>query len=222
MKDAMTNTNDRDADAVRYVVLWKIAAGLRHRLMGELQIIQFSAELGARLLESGTAEPKVRGCLDKILEQSVATVTTGLSIIEWLRPEQGSTTTIGNAVEQCVKTAGDDWNLRGITIATHMLTNDATVSKSAALELIVTSLLALTDLHPGAIDIEVTAEQFDAEVELRLRARTTDRSPEFPPLTLYRSLTCRDVVSLADAHGVACSCDGDGVTLRFALKAPAA
>ena len=42
-----------DADAVRYIVLRKLASGLRHTLMGELQSIQFLAELGARNIDNG-------------------------------------------------------------------------------------------------------------------------------------------------------------------------
>ena len=45
----------RDADSVRYIVLRKLASGLRHTMMGELQSIQFLAELGARNME--TAKP---------------------------------------------------------------------------------------------------------------------------------------------------------------------
>ena len=44
----MNTSTQRDADAIRYIVLRKLASGLRHTLMGELQSIQFLAELGAR------------------------------------------------------------------------------------------------------------------------------------------------------------------------------
>jgi CheY-like chemotaxis protein len=47
---AMNPSTRRDADAIRYIVL-QLASGLRHTLMGELQSIQFLAELGARRME---------------------------------------------------------------------------------------------------------------------------------------------------------------------------
>ena len=52
----MNTTAERDADAIRYIVLRKLASGLRHTMMGELQSIQFLAELGARKMESGAAD----------------------------------------------------------------------------------------------------------------------------------------------------------------------
>ncbi|MDQ6917320.1 MAG: hypothetical protein M3023_05820 [Pseudomonadota bacterium] len=41
-----------EADAARYVILRKLAAGMRHALMGELQAIQFAADLTAQLAKT--------------------------------------------------------------------------------------------------------------------------------------------------------------------------
>ena len=79
----------------------------------------------------------------------------------------------------------------------------------------VTSLLVLTDMHPAAIDIDIDAENLEDHVEIRLRARPSDRDLSFPPLALYRKLEWVDLERLARAHGVSCSSDGDAVALRF-------
>src|SRR5204863_7011438 len=52
--DAMSDTNGRDADAIRYAVLRKLASAIRHSLMGDLQRIQFSAELAAKMIDKGS------------------------------------------------------------------------------------------------------------------------------------------------------------------------
>jgi hypothetical protein len=147
----MSEAAKRDADAVRYVVLRKLASGLRHTLMGELQSIQFLSELGLRLMQNGFDETKTRDCIGKIPRAASETIATCHSVIEWLRPEEGATTTLGAAVDQCVTLAGDDWRMRATqaTIEMEGSAGEAKVSKAAARELIVTSLLALIDLHPA-------------------------------------------------------------------------
>ena len=51
-------------DAHGRIVLRKLASGLRHTLMGELQTIQFLAELGARGVRiAGLTHPGLMGCL---------------------------------------------------------------------------------------------------------------------------------------------------------------
>lgn len=214
----MNDVAIRDADAVRYIVLRKLASGLRHTLMGELQSIQFLAELGTRLLQSGTDETKTRECVGKIPLATNEAIATCHSVIEWLRPEEGASTTLSEAVTQCVKLAGDGWRMRATqaTVAMPGLAGEARVSKAAARELVVTSLLAFTDLHPGSLDIEIVAELAGDDVELCLRARVSSRVPPFPPSTIYHALDFGDVAVLAAAHGVSCRCDGGSATLRFA------
>src|SRR4029077_10617506 len=129
----------RDADAIRYIVLRKLASGLRHTLMGELQSIQFLAELGARRMDD-TDGSKTREFIGKISVAAGEAIGTCHSVIEWLRPEEGAGTTLGEAVGQCVKLAGDDWRMRATQAKVEMPgpAGEAKVSKSAARELIVT------------------------------------------------------------------------------------
>ena len=210
----------RDADAVRYIVLRKLASGLRHTLMGELQSIQFLAELGGRLLRSGTDDAKTRDCLDKIPLATGEAIETCHSVIEWLRPEEGATTTISEAVGQCVKLAGDDWRMRAIraSVAVADSAAEARVTKVATRELVVTSLLVLTDLYPKSLDIEITADLSGERVLLCLRARVSSRVSPFAPATIYHALGWGDIAVLAAAHGVPCSHENDTITLDLAVR----
>jgi hypothetical protein len=73
----MNNAASRDADAVRYIVLRKLASGLRHTLMGELQSVQFLAELGARNIDNGADPSRTRDCIGKIslaTSEAIATI----------------------------------------------------------------------------------------------------------------------------------------------------
>ena len=217
--NAMSNGPKRDTDAIRYIVLRKMASGLRHTLMGELQSIQFLAELGVRFLREGADEKKTRDCIDKIPLATGEAIATCHSVIEWLRPDAGATTTLGEAVDQCVKLAGDDWRMRATqaTVAMSGAAREARVSKAAARELVVTSLLVLTDLYQKSLDIEIAGEPAAGHVELCLRAHVAARVPPFSPATIYHALEWGDVAVLAAAHGVPCSFESDSVTLRFAV-----
>ena len=219
----MGNTATRDADAVRYIVLRKLASGLRHTLMGELQSVQFLAELGARHMDNGAEASRTRECIGKISLATGEAIATCHSVIAWLRPDEGATTSLGEAVEQCVKLAGDDWRMRATQATVEMPgpAGEAEVSKAAAQELIVTSLLALTDQHPGSLDIAVVAALAGDRVDLRLRALASKRAAPLPASIIYHALGWEDVAMLAAAHGVLCECEGDVATLRFGVLPPA-
>jgi hypothetical protein len=218
----MDTTTRRDADAVRYIVLRKLASGFRHTLMGELQSVQFLAELGARHMDNSAGTGKARDCIDRISLATTEAIATCHSVIAWLRPEEGATTTFGEAIRQCVKLASEDWRMRSTqaTFAVPSEAGEAMVSKAAARELIVTSLLALTDRNPGSLDIEVVAGRVDERVELRVRAVASKRAAPLPASIIYHALGWEDVALLAAAHGVICECTGNVSTLRFALASP--
>lgn len=213
----MGETSGRDADAIRYAVLRKLASGIRHSLMGELQTIQFSAELAARMIDSGAGGPKLDECIKQLPDQARGAANSCKAMLEWLRPDEKATTTVDEALQQCLKLAGDDWTLRGIEASTDLKSGGARVSKPAVCELLVTSLLALTDSHPGPIDIAIVSESTDDEVVISLSAKRGERKTPFPPLTLYRALTYDDVVVVGKANNVPCSC-ADG-TIRLRLRA---
>ena len=215
----MNTTAQRDADAIRYIVLRKLASGLRHTLMGELQSIQFLAELGARRMDGATDGSTTREFIGKIAVAAGEAIGTCHSVIEWLRPEEGAVTTLGEAVGQCVKLAGDDWRMRATqaTIDMPAPAGEAKVSKSAARELIVTSVLALTDQYPGSLDIEVVGALAGDRVDLHLRALASKRAPPLPSSVVYHTLGWEDVARLAAAHDVICTRQGGTSTLRFSL-----
>ena len=223
----MTEAAHRDADAVRYIVLRKLASGLRHTLMGELQSIQFLAELSARHMGAGAgaagSDPvKARDCVGKISAATGGAIATCHSVIDWLRPDAKATTALGDAVGQCVQLAGDDWRMRATqaTVALPDAAAEAKVSKSAARELIVASLLTLTDRHRGPLDIEVTGALAGDRVELRVQAKDAARASPLPASTIYQPLDWSDVALLAAAHGVYCASVDDAATLRFPVSSP--
>src|SRR6266542_618657 len=180
----MTSEDEATADGIRYAVLHRLAPGIRHTLMGELQAIQFLAELAARQLQASADSVKVQDGLSHIIAQTRNTVGTCRSIVEWLHPDAGATT-------------------------------EALVDKAALRELLTASLIALTDMHPGTLDIDVQSAAHADDVELRLHARAADRRSSLPPAEHERRFTWADVQMLAKAHGVSCACQAHGAILRL-------
>jgi hypothetical protein len=218
---AMTSEDEATADGIRYAVLRRLAPGIRHSLMGELQAIQFLAELAARQLQASTDPAKVADGLSHIIAQTRSTVGSCRSIVEWLRPDAGATTAVGEGVAQCLKLAGDDWPLRGVEATTKLQATDVLVDKAALRELLTASLIALTDMHPGTLDIDVQSAADGDDVELKLHARAADRRSSLPPAEHERRFTWADVQMLAKVHGVSCSCQAHGTILRLRRTAAA-
>ena len=132
--------------------------------MGELQSLQFSAELAVRLIDAGAEDAKIDGAVRQMEPLTRSAIAACSTLIEWLRPDDRATTTLGDAVPQCLRIAGDDWSLRGIETASDVRTGDARVAKAALRELVVTALLVLTDAQPGALDVSVEAERAGSEI----------------------------------------------------------
>jgi hypothetical protein len=217
----MTDTNAPGADAIRYAVLRKLASAIRHSLMGDLQTIQFSAELASRMIDSGAGGPKLDECIRMLPDQARAAVASCRAMVEWLRPDDKAATTIEETLRQCLKVAGDDWTLRGIEASTDVRSGDVLVSKPVLREMLVTSLLTLADTHPGPIDIAIVAEASGGEVVVSLSATQAARKTQFPPMTLYRALTCNDLMTIGNVLRVPCDCAGGAISFRLpAISAP--
>ena len=216
-EESMNQAASQEVDAIRYGATRELSAGLRHALMGELQSVQFLAELALRLLGTGAEPARMRKYMEQIAGQCTAATTTGISMIDWLRPEEGVTTTVADGVKQRIKLVGNDWALRGIEATTTDLeVPDAQIPKAQFQELTVVALLMLINRRPPPIDLEITAHGLSDGVQLSLRTRPAIREQAFlPPVVAYRVFEWRDVELLARAHAVSCSYEGDIVSLRF-------
>ncbi len=216
---------NRATEAVRYIVLRKLSSGLRHKMLGGLQAVQFAAELCSRMLQSGRDAAEIDVELRKVATQAIEVTTTCRSLVDWLRPNESSTSAFGETLDYCMKLTGDDWMLRGIaaTVQVSAPAAVAIVPRQAVCELVSASLLALIDMHSTALDFELDAEIVDAQIGLNVKARASTRQAVLPPIVIGDKLDWDDVALLAEAHGVNCICRPEqaSITLRFAQNADA-
>jgi hypothetical protein len=216
---------NRATEAVRYIVLQKLSSGLRHKMLGGLQAVQFAAELCSRMLSTGRDAAAIGVEIDKVAAHAMAVTTTCRSLVEWLRPNESSACAFAEALDYCLKLTGDDWMLRGIvaTVAVSPAAAAAIVSRQAVCELVSASLLALIDTHNTPLDFELDAQFVDSQVGLNVKARASMRQAVLPPIVVGDPLDWADVALLAEAHGVNCVCcpEHASITLRFAQHADA-
>ncbi len=208
-------TRDDRVDAVRYAVLRKLAPGLRHALMGELQAIALSSELAARMLRAHADLAEVRDNIDHIPQQCTAAGKAARAVIELLGSEEGNTVPVGDGVRQCLKLAGEDWFLRGIEATTQLPDMDIQLPKRAFQELLVTALLVLTDMYDRPIDLQVIVRLVGGRVDVVVQAQESERTATLPRLGRYRKLVWADLELLARTHGIPCVCEGAITSLRF-------
>jgi hypothetical protein len=212
---------DDRVDAIRYAVLRKLAPGLRHALMGELQAIQLSAEFAARVLRAGIDPAEVRDSLGRIPHQCGNAVKTGRSLIESLQPERGASVAVGECVGQALKLAGEDWFLRGIEATSDVPDADVQVSKAVLQELLIVALLVLTDMYDQSADLHVSVRTAGDHVDVVVRARAAERTASIPPALPYRKLGWADLKLVAGVHGVPCVCEDGTASLQIRRHGPA-
>jgi hypothetical protein len=202
-------------DAIRYALLRELAPGLRHALMGELQAIQLLAELAARTLGAGADPVGARDSIDRIVDRCSDATKSGRALVEWMRPEPGTTISIQEGVAQCIKLASEGWFLYGIEVRTDLHDGDIQVQSAGLRELVVAALLILTDISGGPSDVHVSARSLEGHVQVVIRADRANRVASMPPSRPYRKLGWADLELLASARSVACARDGNAVSLRF-------
>lgn len=212
---AGNDMNAYRADAIRYAVLRKIAPGLRHVMMGELQSIQLAADLATRLLRPGADIAKARDNVVQIPAQCAIAVNTCRAVIAWMRPEEDATIAIGDGLARSIKVATDDWFLRGLELRSDVEDASARVRPDALQELVVTALLVLADRFAQPADLQVSARASERYVDVTLNGKTAARAASFPPASQYRLLAWTDLAVLAAVHDVRCECENTHATLQF-------
>jgi len=199
----------RTADAIRYILLRKLASGLRHAMMGELQTLQFNAELCVQMLQGGRTGADLSSHLSRVPVQTKAAAATYRATIEWLRPDSNATAPLGDVLDACLKLAGDDWMLRGIgtEISVGARERSVVVARATSSEVIVASLLTLVDVRESALDIHVDAGSSGEWVTLTSRAIPPAQPASIAVPLVYAKLGFDDVLTLAAESAVHCQYD---------------
>jgi hypothetical protein len=204
------------AEAARYGVLRRLGPALKHDMVVNLQAISMMAEVLNARLERGSPAAEFQSSIAKLNRLARDAVMNCLKVAAWIEPGEDEGVRVKEGIEECLALLGTNFNFRGFTIATELPDTDFQVWRVTLRNLLVASLIALTDAAPGPSEVRVKAEILNgfAEVSVRLSPRT-DKFDALPIGPSYRQLDWSDVQALATAESVELVRGPDQIVMRL-------
>lgn len=205
------------AEAARYTVLRRLAPALKHDMVVNLQAVSMMAEvLSARLEKGLPASAEFQTNISKINRLARDAVSTCLKVTEWIEPAEDEGVWLREGVQECVTLLQSSFNFRGFSISNDVPEAEFEVSRVALRNLLVASLIALTDAAPGPCDVLIAAEIVSGFAVLTVRCAPRDEDGEGLPSDVgYRQLEWSDVQALAVAESVELFRTSEQIVIRM-------
>jgi C4-dicarboxylate-specific signal transduction histidine kinase len=212
------------AEAARYGVLRRLAPALKHDMVVNLQAISMMAEvLNARLERGTTAPAEFQSNISKLNRLARDAVTNCLKVATWIEPGEDEGVPVAQGIEECLALLNTNFNFRGFVIVKDLPESDFQVWRVTLRNLVVASLIALTDAAAAPSEVRVKAEIQGgfAEISVRVSPRK-DEVDVLPIGPSYRQLEWADVQALATAEGVELVRGPDQIVMRMPRAMPTA
>jgi hypothetical protein len=215
----MNHVVDISVEAARHAVLRRLAAAIRHGIVGQLQPIALISDALERRARG--AAPDMAGLqtgLAQVKTLSRSAMLSCSNLITWIAPEDNSIIPLGEGVDECVKLLVTEFSMRGFNLENHARQIDVGVSHSALRFVLTGSLLAATDAARSPSDLLVAAKVSVDQAVLSIFVRSADRVPAAAASDAYRRLGWSDAEALADAEAVKLSRQSNNITLNFPIR----
>ncbi len=211
-------------EGARYALLRRLAPAMRHHLVVNLQPIGMIYEVMERRLQADSPDlAQIRDGASRINGFSRAAVRSCLDVMTWLSPEAGATSTVAEAVEECLGLLNSNFNFRGFSITSDVAQGDAqdmAVARSAIRHVLTGAMLACTDALAQPADVVLGATLTETGAVLSIRLSDAAGREGFPHDDAYRHLTWVDVEAIAEAEGVTVTHGPGLVELAFTAVTP--
>ena len=210
------------AESARYGVLRRLGPALKHDMVVNLQAIAMMAEVLNARLERGSPDPaEFQASIAKLNRIARDAVANCLKVAAWIEPGEDEGVRVAEAIDDCLALLGSNFNFRGFSVTREVTESPFPVSRIALRNLLIASLITLTDAAPGPSEVRVKAEVISgvAEISVTLAPRT-DGAEGLPFEPSYRQLDWADVEALAGAEGVELLRGPDCIILRMPRAAP--
>ena len=205
------------AEAARYGVLRRLAPALKHDMVVNLQAIAMMAEvLNARLERGSPAPAEFQASISKLNRLARDAVANCLKVASWIEPGEDEGVRLAQGVEDCISLLASNFNFRGFVVTTQVPESSFQVSRVVLRNLLVASLIVLTDAAQGPCEVHVKAEVIAGSAEISVRI--SPRQDEFEGLPFepsYRQLDWADVQALALAEQVELVRANDQIVMRI-------
>jgi hypothetical protein len=124
-------------------------------------------------------------------------------VASWIEPGEDEGVPLSQGVDDCLSLLASNFNFRGFVVVKEVPESPFQVSRVVLRQLLVSSLITLTDAAGGPCEVRVAAEVVGGMAEITVRI--SPRQDEFEGLPFeanYRQLEWPDVQALALAEGV--------------------
>lgn len=205
------------AEAARYGVLRRLGPALKHDMVVNLQAIAMMAEVLNARLDRGAPDPaEFHGSIAKLNRLAREAVANCLKVAAWIEPGEDEGVRLADGVEECLALLNSNFNFRGFLVTTELAETSFQVSRVALRNILIGSLITLTDAAGGPCQVKVRTaiEGNVGEVEVRIAPRNDDYEG-LPFEASYRQLEWSDVQALALAEGVALVRGTDRIVMRM-------
>lgn len=205
------------AEAARYAVLRRLGPVLKHDMVVNLQAISMMAEvLNARIERAAPSPADFQANISKLNRLAREAVASCLKVAAWIEPGEDQGIGLAEGVDECIALLASNFNFRGFAVTRDVAEADFQVWRIAVRNLLVASLITLTDTATGPCHVHVKAEVRNGIAEISVQVSPREQPVDalsFEPS--YRLLDWADVQALADAESVELIRDGDRITMRM-------
>ncbi len=217
-----TGAQHAGAESARYGVLRRLGPALKHDMVVNLQAIAMMAEvLNARLERGSPAPEEFRTSIFKLNRLARDAVANCLKVASWLEPQEDESVRLGAGVEDCIALLASNFNFRGFLVEKQLTDAPFQVSNAALRNLLIASLITLTDAAGGPCVVSVRADVVDSIAEIAMHvAPRTDGYEALPYEPSYRQLDWSDVEALAVAESVQLKREPNTIVLRMPRAVP--
>jgi C4-dicarboxylate-specific signal transduction histidine kinase len=205
------------AEAARYGVLRRLGPALKHDMVVNLQAIAMMGEVLNAKLERGSPDPQeFHSSISKLNRLARAAVANCLKVAAWIEPGEDETVRLPDGIDECLALLGSNFNFRGFVVTNECPDTNFQVSRVVLRNLLIASLITLTDAAGGPCQVDVHAEVEGSTAEISVRI--SPREDDFEGLPYepgYRQLEWSDVQALALAEGVELVRGPDHIVMRM-------
>jgi C4-dicarboxylate-specific signal transduction histidine kinase len=192
------------AEAARYGVLRRLGPALKHDMVVNLQAIAMMAEVMNAKLDRGSPDPaEFHASISKLNRLAREAVASCLKVAAWLEPGEDEGVRLCDGVQECLGLLASNFNFRGFVVESDCPDTPFQVSRVVLRNLLIASLITLTDAAGEPCVVEVKSETEGQTALLTVHTRPRDDGYEgLPYEPSYRQLDWADVQALALAEGV--------------------
>ncbi|MES3001860.1 MAG: hypothetical protein V4787_14305 [Pseudomonadota bacterium] len=207
------------AEAARYGVLRRLGPVLKHDMVVNLQAISMMAEVLNARLERGTDTPAdFQASISKLNRLARDAVASCIKVATWIEPGEDQGIRLDQGIDECLALLASNFNFRGFQVTRELADTEFQVWRIALRNLVIASLITLTDASSGTCDVMVKAEVRNGTGEITVRVTPREDDDGIEPMVIepsYRHLDWADVQALAVAEQVELVRGPDEISIRM-------